>query len=259
MMFKYTRFIFVIILLLSSLQSKNIRVMSYNIHHGRGTDDKIDLNRVAKLINDWSPDLVALQEVDNITSRSNFMNETDTLSSKTKMFSVFGSNINVFGGEYGNAILSKYPIIHWENRNLPRVGDSEQRGLLAAWIQLKDRDNVTVFISTHFDHRVKDVERLKSVEKIKFWIDRGDFGDDLIIAGDLNDTPSSNVILTINTFCDGSNQSSKYKTFPSRKPERQLDYIYTCNKGKYIIDSYHVIDAPIISDHLPIICDIIYP
>ena len=121
MMFKYTRFIFVIILLLSSLQSKNIRVMSYNIHHGRGTDDKIDLNRVAKLINDWSPDLVALQEVDNITSRSNYMNETDTLSSKTKMFSVFGKNINVFGGEYGNAILSKYPIIHWENRKIGRA------------------------------------------------------------------------------------------------------------------------------------------
>ena len=41
---------------------------------------------------------------------------------------------------------------------------------------------MTVFISTHFDHREKNAERLKSVEKIKFWIDRGDFGDDLIIA-----------------------------------------------------------------------------
>ena len=105
---------------------------------------------------------------------------------------------------------------------------------------------------------MKDVERLKSAQKIKFWIDRGDFGDDIIIAGDLNDTPSSNAILTINTFCDGSNQSSKYKTFPSQNPEWQLDYIYTCKKGKYIIDSYHVIDAPVFSDHLPIICDLIY-
>ena len=258
MTFQHTRFILLVLMAFSSLSSKNMRVMSYNIHHGRGMDGEVDLDRVAKLINDWSPDLVALQEVDNVTSRSNYMNETDTLSSKTKMFSVFGKNINVFSGEYGNAILSKYPIIHWENRKLPRVGSSEQRGALAAWVQLKDKDKLTVFLSTHLDHRIKDSERLKSIEKIKFWIDRGDFGDDIIIAGDLNDTPSSNAILIMNTFCDGSNQSSKYKTFPSQNPKRQLDYIYTCTKGKYIIDSYHVIDVPVISDHLPIICDIIY-
>ena len=245
-------------LVLSFLQSKNMRIMSYNIHHGRGTDDRVDLARIAKLINDWSPDLVALQEVDNSTSRSNFMNQTDTLALKTKMFSIFGKNIDVFGGEYGNAVLSRYPIIHSENRKLPRIGNSEQRGLLAIWIQLKDKDDLTVFISTHFDHRVKNAERLKSVEKIKFWIDRGDFGNDLIIAGDLNDTPSSKIILTMNTFCDGTNQSDKYKTYPSENPTSQLDYIYTCKKGKYKIDSYHVINSPVFSDHLPIICDIIY-
>ena len=238
MTFQYTRFILLVLMAFSALSSKNMRIMSYNIHHGRGMDGEVDLDRVAKLINDWSPDLVALQEVDNVTSRSNYMNETDTLSSKTKMFSVFGKNINVFSGEYGNAILSKYPIIHWENRKLPRVGSSEQRGALVAWVQLKDKDKLTVFLSTHLDHRIKDSERLKSIEKIKFWIDRGDFGDDIIIAGDLNDTPSSNAILIMNTFCDGSNQSSKYKTFPSQNPQRQLDYIYACKKGKYIFDSY---------------------
>ena len=255
----FTRFIVFIIIATPILHSKNIRVMSYNIHHGRGTDDKVDLNRIADLINHWSPDLVALQEVDNMTSRTDFMNETDTLASRTKMFSMFGKNIDVFGGEYGNAVLSKYPIIHSENRKLPNLYNSEQRGILAVWVQLKDKDNVTVFISTHFDHREKNIERLKSIEKIKFWIDRGDFGDDFIIAGDLNDTHSSNVILTINSFCDGSDQSDNYKTYPSINPSKQLDYIYACKKGKYIIDSYHVIEAPIFSDHLPIICDLIYP
>ena len=164
MAFSSIRFILIIIVVLSFCNLKNIRIMSYNIHHGRGTD-KVDLVRIAKLINDWSLDLVALQEVDNSTSRSNFMNQTDTLALNTKMFSIFGKNIDVFGGEYGNAVLSRYPIIHSENRKLPRIGNSEQRGLLAVWIQLKDKDDLTVFISTHFDHRVKDAERLKSVEK----------------------------------------------------------------------------------------------
>ena len=39
-----------------------------------------------------------------------------------------------FSGEYGNAVLSKYPIIHSENRKLPSLDNSEQRGILAAWI-----------------------------------------------------------------------------------------------------------------------------
>ena len=93
MIFSPIRFIFFTMVVLSFLHSKNIRIMSYNIHHGRGTDDKVDLGRIAKLINDWSPDLVALQEVDNVTSRSNFMNQTDTLASKTRMFSIFGKNL----------------------------------------------------------------------------------------------------------------------------------------------------------------------
>ena len=60
MIFHFIRFILFTIIIVPSLQSKNIRVMSYNIHHGRGSDDKVDLDRIAKLINDWNPDLVAL-------------------------------------------------------------------------------------------------------------------------------------------------------------------------------------------------------
>ena len=170
MIFYPTRLIFFLVTFLSLLESNSLRVMSYNIHHGLGIDGKLDLNRIARLINDWGPDLIALQEVDNMTSRSNFMNETDTLASRTNMYSVFGKNVEVYGGEYGNAVLSKYPIVHSENRKLPRDGNSEQRGILAVWIQLKYKDDLTVFISTHFDHREKEAERLKSVEKIKFWI-----------------------------------------------------------------------------------------
>ena len=51
------------------------RVMTYNIHHGEGTDSVIDMERIAQVINKWSPDLVALQEVDNGTTRSGNINE----------------------------------------------------------------------------------------------------------------------------------------------------------------------------------------
>jgi len=248
----------VFFLILDVCASQEIRVMTYNIHHGKGTDDKIDMERIAKVINDWSPDLVALQEVDDNTTRSGNINEVDTLAILTQMYSVFGKNIDIFDGGYGNAILSKYPIIRSENRRLPRVNNGEQRGLLAVWLDLPNNDKDFVFISTHFDHRKNPKERKESTENIKNWIARGDFGDEFILAGDFNDIPSSDVILVFNSICDGSNQSSKYKTYPSDSPSRQIDYIFACKKGRYSIESFHVINEPIISDHLPLISDIIF-
>ena len=46
------------------LPTRQLRVMTYNIHHGEGTDGRIDLERIAKVIRDAKPDLVALQEVE---------------------------------------------------------------------------------------------------------------------------------------------------------------------------------------------------
>ena len=56
----------IIFLLCVAISSAQInRVMTYNIHHGEGTDSIIDIKRIAQVINKWSPELVALQEVDN--------------------------------------------------------------------------------------------------------------------------------------------------------------------------------------------------
>ena len=259
MILNYYKALIFFLLCFDISSAKITRVMTYNIHHGEGTDNIVDLKRIAQVINKWSPDLVALQEVDKETTRSGNINETDTLSMLTQMYSVFGKNIDVFGGGYGNAILSKYPIIRSENRKLPRVNNGEQRGLLAVWVEVPFSKEKLVFISTHFDHRTNPQERVQSTKQIKSWIERGDFGDHIILAGDLNDIPSSDILLVFNSICDGSNQSNKYKTFPAENPTRQIDYIFACKKGRYSIDSFHVIDEPIISDHLPLISDIIFP
>ena len=65
--------IFAIPTFLSSIQASEptqVRVLTYNIHHGEGTDRKIDLARIAAVIKRVKPDVVALQEVDKATSRS---------------------------------------------------------------------------------------------------------------------------------------------------------------------------------------------
>jgi len=78
-------------------------VLTYNIHHGEGVDGKLDLVRIAKVIQEVEPDIVALQEVDQNAGRSGQVDQAAELGRLTKMRSVFGGNIALQGGEYGNA------------------------------------------------------------------------------------------------------------------------------------------------------------
>ena len=114
--------------------------MSYNIHHGRGTDDKVNLGRIAKLINDWSPDLVALQEVDNATSRSNFTNQTDTLALKTKMFS---NGLTLKDGYFQSSAKNKIPGFKVLNMEEPGTFDEKKDiSLIAIGLHLKGQKDV---------------------------------------------------------------------------------------------------------------------
>ena len=87
-----------------------LRVLSYNIHHAAGTDGKLDLTRIANVINSVKPDVVSLQEVDQNVRRSNSINQPDELAKLTGMRVLFAQNIPLQGGSYGNAILTRFEI-----------------------------------------------------------------------------------------------------------------------------------------------------
>ena len=170
-------------------QNLRLRILSYNIHHAEGVDGKLDVPRIAQVILSVEPDLVALQEVDKNTTRTGKVNQDIELANLTKMKSVFGSNITFQGGQYGNAILSKFPIIKNKNFLLPNVDSGEQRGLLRSQIQISNKENI-LFFSTHLDHRRSDTERLASAEAINQIISLNN-KPPAILAGDFNDVPES--------------------------------------------------------------------
>ena len=87
-----------------------IRVLTYNIFHGETTNGKIDMDLYAEIIKDQSLDLVALQEVDKHTTRTGGIDITAELSVGTGMEGYFGKFRDYGGGEFGAAILSKYPV-----------------------------------------------------------------------------------------------------------------------------------------------------
>ena len=227
-------------------QNLRLRILSYNIHHAEGVDGKLDIPRIAQVILSVDPDLVALQEVDKNTIRTGKVNQDIELSRLTKMNSVFGSNITFQGGQYGNAILSKFPIIKNKNFLLPNVDSGEQRGLLQSQIQISNKENV-LFFSTHLDHRRSDTERLASAKAINQIISL-DNKSPAILAGDFNDVPDSPTLNELGKVWLRSNKKI-LRTSPSSKPSRQIDYIFVQPKERWKIIESQILDEYTASDH----------
>ena len=117
-------------------QGLYIRVMTYNIRHGRGLDGKINLNRIAEDIIRSGAEIVALQEVDRFNIRSGFQDQVRVLAEKTGMNWSFATSLRWGFAQYGNATLSKYPILSKTVYTLP--GIKETRTLLKTVIQYGD-------------------------------------------------------------------------------------------------------------------------
>jgi endonuclease/exonuclease/phosphatase family metal-dependent hydrolase len=234
-----------------------LRVLTYNIHHGEGLDGKLDLERIANVIRTAAPDLVSLQEVDNRTKRTNGVDQAATLAQLTGLHVIFGKNIELEGGEYGNAILSKLPPTLDKNLKLPSVAEIEpldeveQRGALAIKVVTPGGERI-VFIATHLDHRRGDKERLASAELINQEFTGASDQLPTVLAGDLNATRESTVLKTLMPKWHVAG-SEEIATVPAGRPRRQIDYVLIRPKARWRIIEVNVLDEPVASDHRPVL------
>ena len=226
---------------------KELRVLCYNIHIGIGNDKKLDLERTAKTIMDQEPDLVAIQEIDRLTERTQNVDQVAELKRLTGMHAVFGKTINLGSGEYGIAILSKYPITEHKITQLPQLANHEDRGVLEATIQLDDKTSL-LFACTHFCH-VSEERRTKQAEKTnELFAGRDGL---IILAGDINARPGSKTVETLKAMW--TDATSEAPTFPSNKPRAKIDYIFYRPAEKVRFKETRVIAEPVASDHAPVL------
>lgn len=228
-----------------------IRVLSYNIHHGEGTDGKLDLERIAGVIRASGADLVAFQEVDRGVERTARVDQPGRLGELTGMQPIFEKNIPYQGGEYGNAILSRLPVESHQNHYLPQSRPGEQRGLLEARVRVAGRS--LLFFATHFDYHSDDGERMASAAMVRRMVNERP-GQPIILAGDINATPDNRVLAELYDFLlETCPADTNALTFPAGKPDRRIDYIlYTPGTGLQPVD-YRVLDEPVASDHRPVL------
>jgi endonuclease/exonuclease/phosphatase family metal-dependent hydrolase len=239
-----------------------LRFMTFNIQHGQGGDGRVDLARTAQVIRDAGADVVGLQEVDrHYGSRSGFTDQARWLADALGMHVVYGAAQDHDparrGGErrqYGNAILSAFPVADWENIHLPRSGRHEQRGLLRARI---DVDGVSWQVyATHLQHD-DPTERLIQARAARHLLGTP---ERTVLMGDLNAQPTTPEVraltgLLVDTWAaagDGPGHTSASPT-----PSQRIDYILrsrdTSAPAAGVLTSAL---ASIASDHLPVVADI---
>lgn len=238
---------------------KIIRVMTYNIHRGNPpgqADNVIDLEATAAVIKSQKPDLVSLNEVDVYTKRSGVgLDEAKKLGELTGMHAYFAKAMNYDGGQYGDAVLSKYPIEESFRYSLPfKVAGSEPRDI--AMIKVRVEGKAILFASTHLDHLATEENRILQANTIVNDI-LPQLKLPLIMGGDLNATPESETIgILSKQLIAGCNGKACPLSFPYNAPDRTIDYIMVSSKDDFAFESYKVVAGATASDHLPVTAEI---
>ncbi len=251
-MFKKTVFFFLIVMastLMAQTRSKQkriIRVLTFNIYHGETMKGDFDLDVLANLIKRTDPDLVAMQEVDFKTKRAKGYDLPTELGWRTGMAPLFAKAMSYSGGEYGEAILSKWSFISSKNVALPHLPDNEPRAALMITTVTGFGDTIS-FIGTHLDHEGPE-SRIMQAHKINDEFLKNKYPT--ILAGDLNAIPGSKTINILEKYWISTyDKKNPEFTFPSTGPDRKIDYIMYRPKNKWRLVTKKVICDSIATDH----------
>ncbi len=232
-----------------------LRVLCYNIHYGQGTDGRYDLERLSAVIAAAKPDLVALQEVDVGVERSGRVHQAQRLAELIGMEVRFGPTQHYEGGLFGNAVLTRLPILDVAIHPLPYTETTEQRvtyprGAIAVIVRSPAGQPLR-FVSTHFQHNVPE-DRLAEAKAINALFAADDDSTPTILAGDINAVPDSEPVQVLLKRWTNAMGDDAPPTVPSRKPTSRIDYIFYRPTSCFRMSFAEVIDEPMASDHRPV-------
>ncbi|MCT4602331.1 MAG: endonuclease/exonuclease/phosphatase family protein [Marinifilum sp.] len=238
-------------------QSSQLKIISYNIKHGEGMDQILDLSRSAEIIKAQAPNLCGLQEIDDFCLRSDSVGQTDYLAQKTNMAGTFGKFMNLEGGEYGMATLVANPLVSTKLLQLPD-GIYEPRSSIIHEVEVTKACTI-IFVNVHFDwieSNEGESSRLNQAKALIQYLDTIDKA--IIICGDFNCTPTSPTMQYFNERgFELMNKGEDNLSFQG-PGKAELDHvIYRSNskvkiKGKNIM----LLHEPVVSDHRPLVANV---
>jgi endonuclease/exonuclease/phosphatase family metal-dependent hydrolase len=216
-----------------------LRVLQFNIRAGISGTGEVDLAQIAKEIEAVHPDLVSLNEVDNGTLRTR-ADEPSYLADATGLHAVYGPNLIYDGGRFGNAVLTRYPVVESRNLRLPGKFGLEPRGLLTVVVRVEGHR--IAFASTHLsDGAAGRQSRILQALTVAGALRSS--AAPTILAGDLNSVPSDLPVRILRrSLLDAQEEggTGDGDTIPEPSPSARFDYVLYDEHFAVVPDSTHV-------------------
>jgi len=234
----------------------NLKIMTYNIQHGHiHTKNFIDLDKMCEVIASFDPDIVGLNEVRGRGVHPEYTAQAEYMAAKLGMHCYFGRSIMVGGvNPYGNAVLSKFPIIEAKVTRIPDpIGEDpslyhETRSLCRCVVEAGETP-IAVY-ATHFGLTPMEKEHCVSAALAAM---REEMLP-LLLMGDFNLQPDDPLIAAMDRKLNATGALLGGKcSFPSDAPRIRIDYIYTSADIRVLSA-----DVPqiMMSDHCPVVAEI---
>ena len=247
------------------MSQTNITVVTYNIHKGFSSGNRrFVLHDIKKSLQQIDADIIFLQEIQGQHTSAektirNWPDETqfEFIADEIWHHHVYGKNAIYRSGHHGNAILSKYPFVKWENIDVSLMR-AASRSLLHGTIELPHTRQRVHIICVHLG--LFGLERRRQLNTLTERINSHvPYDAPLIIAGDFNDWSRKaekhfNINLGVNEVFK-TTTGSYAKTFPAWRPILTMDRIYS--RGLGINHCKHLKGSPWrkLSDHTPLLAE----
>ena len=231
-----------------------LTLVSYNIHSGIGTDGRFDLHRVGEVLREINADIIALQEVGDFRGKTSREDQPEHLADLLGLHMAFGPNVVRQGRRYGNAVLSRLPILKSKNYDLS-VQRREPRGALRCDLDLGEGRQLHVFclhLGLSLGERRRQESLLLSADILRDAVRR----DPVVVCGDFNYWGNKPVpALVRRAIHDAALElHAPARTYPSRLPLLRLDRIFVdVGVRPLAIRPHRSLLASVASDHLPLV------
>ena len=242
-----------------------LRVMTYNVHSCIGMDGEISTRRIARIIAQYDPDIVALQELDVGRSRTQQVDQAHEIARELEMEFHFHPALQIEEELYGDALLSRYPMRLVRSGDLPGPPHRprlETRGAL--WVEIEVDGHKVQIINTHLG--VRPVEQRYQIEALlgSQWLSHPECRGPVILCGDFNSSPGHKTCQRITQLLDDAqdvlDNHVPQRTWFGRFPVGRIDHIFVAKEiqvQKCLVPRTAL--TRIGSDHLPLIVDVVIP
>ncbi len=242
--------------------SAKIRIVTWNIHKGIGTDRRYALDRTIRVLQDLDADVVCLQEVDHGVSRSQFENQKKRLRRELGYeHAALGLNVKVQKGAYGNLTMSKFPLLSSRNVDLT-IPPKKRRSGLVTRVEVAPG---TSWVIANVHLGLMHLERKVQVRRLlSHLFEEANDREPLIVAGDWNEWASRLTRSVTKEWgfhlARTDHRPRGERTWPSRKPMMSLDKILyrdpvRCHHVVCVLDEV----TRVASDHLPLMVELEAP